>query len=62
MKKKILLAFDNPCGGHAVCSLLTELGKIKEAELVIYSGRLSEKFTGEFHFRKMLLTQFFSQY
>lgn len=53
MKKKILLAFDNPGGGHAVCSLLTELGKIKEAELVIYSGRLSEKFTGEFHFRKI---------
>lgn len=42
MKKRALLAFDDPGGGLAVCSLIQELKK-NDLNLEIYSGKLSEK-------------------
>ncbi|HMQ67454.1 MAG TPA: hypothetical protein PKC58_00590 [Ignavibacteria bacterium] len=44
MKKKILLAFDDPGGGLAVSSILDTLYKDVNPELIIYAGRLSRRF------------------
>ncbi|MBK6537757.1 MAG: hypothetical protein IPG09_08265 [Ignavibacteria bacterium] len=52
MRKKVLLAFDDPGGGLAVISVIEELIKIKELDLKIYSGRLSEKFYSVILMRK----------
>ena len=53
MRKKVLLAFDDPGGGLAVVSVMEELIKIKELELKIYSGRLSEKFLPGYTYEKI---------
>ena len=53
MRKKVLLAFDDPGGGLAVISVIEELIKIKELELKIYSGRLSEKFLSGYTYEKI---------
>lgn len=42
MKKRALLAFDDPGGGLAVCSLIDELKK-NDFSLEIYAGKLSER-------------------
>lgn len=53
MRKKVLLAFDDPGGGLAVVSVMEELIKIKDLELKIYSGRLSEKFLTGYTYEKI---------
>lgn len=44
MRKKVLLAFDDPGGGLAVSALIDRLNEIKNLCLEIYVGALSEKF------------------
>ncbi|HMS63845.1 MAG TPA: hypothetical protein PKD83_01175 [Ignavibacteria bacterium] len=51
--KKILTAFDDPGGGLAVSSILRELLKMDTTELIIYSGKLSEKFVNDLPFRNL---------
>ena len=53
MRKKVLLAFDDPGGGLAVISVIEVLTKIKDLELKIYSGRLSEKFLSGYMYEKI---------
>lgn len=47
MKKKILLAFDDPGGGLAVSSLIESINKEIISDQIIYTGKLSRRFINE---------------
>jgi len=47
MKKKILLAFDDPGGGLAVSSLIENINKEIISDQIIYAGKLSRRFLNE---------------
>ncbi len=47
MRKKVLLAFDDPGGGLAVSTLIDKLNERNDVDLEICVGLLSEKFLAE---------------
>jgi len=53
MRKKVLLAFDDPGGGLAASSLIERLITENTLELKIYTGNLSENFVSCFKLQKL---------